>query len=35
VREEKTASVQERSRNAFWSWFRVRFTAPALAKGPK
>ena len=35
VRLSNMASEQVRSRNAFWSWLSVRFTAPALAKGPK
>ena len=35
VRASNTESVQLRSRNAFCNWFNVRFTAPALAKGPK
>ena len=34
VRDEKVASVQDRSRNTRCNWFSVRFTAPALAKGP-
>jgi len=35
VRLSNMLSEQLRSRNAFCNWFSVRFTAPALAKGPK
>jgi hypothetical protein len=35
VRDSNIASVQFRSKNTFCNWFKVRFTAPADAKGPK
>jgi len=35
VRLSNIGSEQERSRKAFCSWFSVRLTLPAEAKGPK
>ena len=35
VRDSNTESEHERSRNARCNVFSVRFTAPALANGPK
>ena len=35
VRPANIGSEQDRRRKAFWSWFSVRVTLPAEAKGPK